>query len=180
MKARELNIVQVGNGAYVSFYVDDVQKARALKEDLKDADMEVTMKKWHDKRSHGANAYAWTLIGQIAFKTKQSTTDVYKAAIREIGGNTDKVCVVDRAVDKFCESWSKNGIGWLTEVMDSKLDGCKTVIVYYGSSTYDTEQMSALINILEQDAKALGIDTLEQIELERMLTDYEKQKNKGA
>jgi len=36
----------------------------------------------------------------------------------------------------------------------------KRIVVYYGSSTYDTKQMSALIDSLVQDAQALGIETL--------------------
>lgn len=128
----------------------------------------VEIKPYHPRRSLDANAYAWTLIDKIAEKTGEPKTEVYRSAIREIGGNSDTVCVLERAADKLCEGWSKNGVGWLTERMPSKIDGCVNVTLYYGSSTYDTAQMSRLIDLLVQDAKQLGIETLTPAELERM------------
>lgn len=180
MKAKGLNLVPMGKGAYLSFFCEDVREARQLHESLKDADIEVTVKKWREKRSLNANAYAWALINQIAFKTKQKVTDVYRNAIREVGGNTDIVCVMDRAVERLRDSWEKNGIGWITETLDSKLDGCTNVILYYGSSTFDTAQMSVFIDSIVQDAKALGIETMTPQELEGLMVAYEKQTNKSA
>ena len=63
MKAKELNIVPMGKGAYLTFYVEDAHQARQMHDSLKDTDIDVTIKKWHEKRSTNANAYAWTLIG---------------------------------------------------------------------------------------------------------------------
>ena len=86
-------------------------------------------------------------------------TTVYREAIKEIGGVSDIVCVQNEAVDKLREGWEAHGLGWQTDVMPSKIEGCTNVVLYYGSSTYDTKQMSALIDILVQDAQALGIET---------------------
>jgi hypothetical protein len=52
--------------------------------------------------------------------------------------------------------------------MPSKINGCTNVILYYGSSTYNTAQMSLLIDHLVQDAKALGIETMTPQELEAL------------
>ena len=87
---------------------------------------------------------------------------------------------MDRAVERLRESWEKNGIGWITETLDSKLDGCTNVILYYGSSTFDTKQMSVFIDSIVQDAKALGIETMTPQELEGLMVAYEKQTNKSA
>ena len=40
---------------------------------------------------------------------------------------------------------------------DSKFPGYKKVFAYYGSSKYDTKEMSRLIDNLMQDAEALGL-----------------------
>src|SRR5690554_6565239 len=133
---------------------------------LKDHDVRVEIKKWRKKRSLDANAYAWVLIDKIAQATRVPKTEVYRQAIREIGGVSDIVAVPDNAVDKFREGWSKQGIGWQTETLDSK-PGYKRIVVYYGSSTYDTKQMSALIDSLVQEAQALGIETLPPHEIDR-------------
>jgi hypothetical protein len=135
--------------------------------ELKEHPVRVEVKRWRKKRSLDANAYAWVLIDKIAQATGVPKTEVYRQAIREIGGVSDIVAVPDNAVDKFREGWSKQGIGWQTEILDSK-PGYKRIVVYYGSSTYDTKQMSALIDSLVQEAQALGIETLPPHEIARL------------
>ena len=124
------------------------------------------------KRSLDANAYAWVLISKLAEKLNIPKTDIYRQAIKEIGGNSDTMCVMDRAVQKLCESWERNGIGWQTETMPSKLEGCTNVVLYYGSSTYDTAQMSRLINIIVEDCKAQGIETKSAEEVDSLLRQW--------
>ena len=143
---------------------------------LEDHDVRVEIKKWRKKRSLDANAYAWVLIDKIAQATGVPKTEVYRQAIREIGGVSDIVAVPDNAVDKFREGWSKQGIGWQTEVFDSK-PGYRRIVVYYGSSTYDTKQMAALIDNLVQDAQALGIETLPPAEIARLNSQWEEKRN---
>lgn len=127
---------------------------------LKDADVSVEIKKWREPRSKDANAYAWVLIDKIAAALSIDKVEVYREAIREIGGVSDTVCVQDAAVQKLREGWEHNGIGWQTEVFPSKIEGCTNVVLYYGSSTYDTKQMSLLIDHLVTEAKSLGIETM--------------------
>jgi len=126
---------------------------------FKDIDVRIEIKKYRKKRSKDANAYAWVLIDRIAATLSLSKEEVYRNAIKSIGGVSEVVCVLDSAVDRLREGWEKQGLGWQTEVMDSKLPGCKNVILYFGSSTYDTKQMSLLIDHLAQDAQGLGIET---------------------
>lgn len=140
---------------------------------LKDHDVRVKVTRYRKRRSLDANAYAWVLMDKIAEATKVDKITVYRNAIREIGGVSDLVAVADHAVDKFRANWSAKGIGWQTDVLDSK-DGYKRVIVYYGSSTYDSEQMGALIDSLVQDAEALGIETRAPEEIARIKSLWAK------
>lgn len=112
------------------------------------------------RRSKDANAFAWVLIDKIAEKTRIAKADIYRQAIREIGGVSETVCVQDKAVERLCEGWRKNGLGWQAETMPSKLPGCTNVVLYYGSSTYDTAQMSRLLDLLIQEAEQQSIPTL--------------------
>ncbi len=134
---------------------------------LKDGDITVEVKKYRKKRSLDANSYAWTLIDKIASELGMSKIEVYRNAIKNIGGVSDIVCVMDEAVEKLRQGWEKHGLGWQTETMESKIPGCTNVILYYGSSVYDTKQMSQLIDNLVQDAKALGIETATPEEIAR-------------
>ncbi len=137
------------------------------------ADVDIEIKKFRQKRSLDANAYAWKLIDKIAKVMRIEKKQVYREAIRSIGGVSETVCVQAAAVDRLCSSWAAHGLGWQAEVMPSKIEGCSNVVLYFGSSTYDTKQMSILIDQLIQDAKALGIETLPPDELSR-LAGYER------
>ena len=141
----------------------------AMFDELADKEVTVEIKRVRQRRSLDANAYAWVLIDKIAERTGFSKTEVYRHAIREIGGVSETVCVMDKAVDVLRSVWEKNGIGWQTDTMPSKLAGCTNVILYYGSSCYDSKQMSALISSLIQDAELLGIPTLTDEQAEKML-----------
>lgn len=130
----------------------------------KNKDVNVDVKAWRPKRSGAANRYMWTLADRIAQEWSRtrdlqvSKEDVYRENIRDIGGCCTILSMIDEAVDRFCASWEKNGIGWQTECIPIG-DGNTNVIAYYGSSTFDSGQMSELINKLIWEAEELGIDT---------------------
>ena len=142
-------------------------------DELKAAEkLTIKVGKFSKKRSMDANAYCWVLISKIAEKTKIPKTEVYRQAIKEIGGNCDTVCVQNKAVQSLCDGWQRNGLGWQTDTFPSKIEGCTNVILYYGSSEYDTEQMSRLIESIVQDCQALGIETKSQAELDSLLSSW--------
>lgn len=129
-------------------------------DDLKDCAVDISIKKAAKRRSKDANALAWVLIDKIAEKTRIPKKEIYRNAIREIGGVSEIVCVQDRAVERLRSGWEKNGIGWQSETAPSKIPGCTNVILYYGSSTYNTAQMSRLLDLIIQEAEQHGIPTL--------------------
>jgi hypothetical protein len=149
------------------------ENAREMVDELKSQE-KLTLKvgKYTKKRSLDANAYCWTLISRMAEKLKIPKTEIYRQAIKEIGGNSDTVCIQDKAVSQLCDGWQRNGIGWQTETMPSKIEGCTNVILYYGSSTYDTAQMSRLINSIVEDCKLQGIETKSKEELDSLLGQW--------
>lgn len=138
-------------------------------DELKECEkLSLEVKPYRERRSLDANAYAWTLIHKLAEKMNISPEAVYREAIRNIGGVSEVVCVLDDAVDKLRSGWSHNGIGWQTDTFPSKLEGCTNVILYYGSSVYDTAQMSRLIDLIVQDCEAVGIETKTPDELAKL------------
>lgn len=145
-------------------------------DELKDDEVSFDIKKAHKRRSLEANAYAWVLIDQIAEKTGIRKSEVYREAIREIGGCCTTVCVLTAAVGTLEKSWQGHGLGWQVETMPSKIAGCTNVTLYYGSSVFDSAQMSHLIDILVQDAEALGIPTITPEEEQKMIGRYKEKK----
>ena len=144
-----------------------------LYDSLKDIPVNIDVKKVAGKRSRDANSYAWVLLDQLAEKTRIPKTELYRSAIREIGGVSEIVCVQDKAVERLCSGWQKNGIGWQTEIVPSKIPGCTNVILYYGSSTYDTAQMSRLLDLIIQECEQQGIGTVRD-EAEELLGKWGK------
>ena len=139
---------------------------------LRENPVSVEVKRWRERRSLDANAYCWTLIDKLAASRGLTKAEVYREAILGIGGVSETVCVTDRAVDRLVEGWSHNGLGWFAETFPSKIPGCTNVILHYGSSTYDTKQMSALIDHIVQDCKAVGIETKTPQELAAMMNEW--------
>ena len=54
----------------------------------------------------------------------------------------------------------------------------RTYVMLRGSSTYDTAEMSALINGLVEECKDLGIETMTPQELDRMMDLYDQNRRK--
>lgn len=137
---------------FVTLEIDE-----GVSEELNGKLLDITLKAHKEKRSLDANAYAWVLIDKIAEETGVDKVTIYREAIRNIGGVSDTVCVQDKAVETLVNAWNGKGLGFMAETTESKLKGCTNVILYYGSSTYDTAQMSRLIDLLVEDARALRI-----------------------
>ena len=143
-------------------------------EKFKGKHIDVSFKQYRKGRSLDANGYFWVLAGKLAEAMNIPKTDIYRGYIKEIGGNSEIVCVQDRAVDSLVNGWQRNGIGWVADTMPSKLKGCTNVILYTGSSEYDTGQMARLIDLAVQDCKAVGIDTKTPAEIDDLLSIWEK------
>lgn len=142
-----------------------------LVDDLKDKEkLSIEVKPYRERRSLDANAYFFVLADKLATKLGVTKEEIYRNAIKEIGGVSETVCVKNQAVERLCEGWRKNGLGWQTDTFPSKLEGCTNVILYYGSSTYDTAQMSRLIENIVQDCQAVGIETRTPDEIANLLS----------
>ena len=138
---------------------------------------DVTIKPHRERRSLDANAYCWVLIDKLAAAYRMTKEEVYREYIRHIGGNNSTVCVQDKAVEQLVSGWERNGLGWQAETYPSKIVGCTNVILYYGSSTYDTEQMSRLIDMIIFDCKAQGIETLPPDKLTAMMEGWDAKRD---
>lgn len=120
---------------------------------------ELVIKEHRKRRSKDANAYFWEFLDQLATKMRMGKQELYRELIRDIGGVSTIVCTKNEAVPVLIDKWSHNGIGWFADVEESKIAGCSNVILYYGSSTYDSSQMSRLIDRLIFECNTVGIDT---------------------
>lgn len=160
------------DGFWLALRTNDRASAVAVAPQV-EGQWEVTLKAQKKRRSLDANAYCWVLLDKLAYTLQKPKTEIYRQYIREIGGNSETVCVLEKAAEKLRRSWEKNGIGWQTDTMPSKIDGCTNVILYYGSSEYDTKQMSRLINLIVEDCKEQNIETMTPSELSALMDRWE-------
>ena len=144
----------------------DLGKAMALVRKHKDKLYNLEVKEHRKKRSLDANAYAWVLIHKLAAAMHLTPEEVYIQEILNVGDNFTPMCVREKDVERFKKSWRSNGIGWpVKDLGPSQVPGCRNLIAYHGSSTYDTHQMSRLIENLVQDCKALDLETMSEEKL---------------
>lgn len=138
--------------------------------------LNIEMKKWYKKRSLDANAYCWVLCNNIANELSKNgiTTkeEVYRDAILQVG-SFEPFIVQEKTFEKFKRIWEKQGLGFLVQEV-SRQDKCVKVNCYYGSSTYDSREMSLLIEILIQLAKSLNLETKSQNEINSLLESWDK------
>lgn len=140
---------------------EDLGKAMAVVRKHKDRLYDLEVKEHRKKRSLDANAYAWVLIHKLAAVERITPEEVYLLNIPKVGNNYTPVCLRECDVQRFIKSWESNGLGWpVKDLGPSQVPGCRNLFAYHGSSTYDTAQMSKLIDNLVQDCKALDIETM--------------------
>lgn len=162
-------------GLWLSMRVKVPALARRFVETIKDRVYTARIQEKRQKRSLDANAYCWVLLGRLSEElskngTVKSPKEIYRDLIPEIGGNYEIVPVREDLIDHWQLVWSHGRTGWLCEDLGEcrKTPGYHNIICYYGSSVYDSKQMSRLIDLVVQECRQLGIETMTPNELEAL------------
>ena len=131
---------------------------RPYVDEMMGKELSIVLKQYRKKRSLDANAFFWSTVHDLSAKMQIPPEDIYRELIRDVGDNYVIVPVKLSEVDRWQQNWRAKGEGWICEGMGySKLDGYENQLCYYGSSTYDTAQMSRLIDLAVEEAKLQGI-----------------------
>lgn len=160
------------DGAWVSLLAKSPAEARALCESIRPGkEYTAEVKRFYQKRSINANDLLWELCTQISIalwkdKVIKSKEDIYRDHIKRSGKCTFVACLEDAAEDLMANWQRENGIGWFAEKVDScKIDGCVKVCLYYGSSSYNTAEMSRLLDSVIQEAQDYGVELISPSDL---------------
>lgn len=138
---------------------------------LKDKPLTVQVKEYRQKRSLSQNSYLWVLLDKLAQKLNRSKEEIYKMYIKDYGV-FEVLPLRNDAVAEFNRRWGKQGLGWFCEDLgESKLNGYTKIIAYYGSSTYNTQEMTRLIDAVVQDCREQGIDTMTMSDILLLIND---------
>lgn len=136
--------------------------------------LNIELKKYREKRKPNANNYFWKLLQDLCELQEIDTIEEYKRRVRELG-IFRRYRVEPENLQTLIKTWENWGIAWWVEVVDTEyLENIefKIVHLYYGSSSYDTKQMSRLIDGVVQDCKAVGIETKSPEEIESMIKEW--------
>ena len=140
-------------------------------------DKQFELKEYKPKRSLDSNAYCWVLCDEIAKELSKDETIITKEKIYQDGilqiGTFEPMIIEEKAFENFKRIWQRQGLGFLAQEVSRK-DKCVKEHCYYGSSTYDSKEMSLLINLLVELAKSLNIETKSDKEIESLLKEWDK------
>lgn len=150
-------------------------------------DISVSIRQHREKRSLDANAYYWVLAGKLARVLDITNAAMHNILLRRYGTpeiiNGELVYIMlpdaDEAEEKALESETYH-VRPTSEVRVGERMNYRTYIMMKGSSTYNTKEMSDLIEGLISDCKDAGIETATPEEIERMMALYEKKHNSGS
>lgn len=146
----------------LSEFINEDSKILTIQID-KNEEIEVRRK----KRSKNANSYFWELLQKLCEEMNIDVIQEYKKRVKDLG--VFKQWELDTTnVPTFIHLWEDRGIAWFVEKVEEI--GTKTVLnAYYGSSSYNSKQFSRLLDNLVQDCKSVGIQTLEDTEIEELI-----------
>lgn len=153
-----------GSGYLVTLRLDTIPV------DLEGKLLDIDLKVHREKRSKDANALLWACIGDIARVLKQDAWSVYLMLLKRYGKFT-YIVVKPEAVDAVKRQWRETEI-----VGDIDIHGTKGVqmLCYYGSSTYDTAEMSALLNGTVSELEEMGLQRPTSAEMKRAIEEWER------
>lgn len=151
--------IQNDNGVWLCLKVSEPAQARQFVMKKKACLYDAEIKQHREKRSLDANAYYWKLCGELAKAVGAKPEDIYRSHVKDIW-NCDVLCITKKALPVFETHWTSGHLGRFIETRESKIEGCVTVLAFYGSSDFSWAEMSRLIDNCIQDCKSVGVETL--------------------
>lgn len=172
---QDISIDYKTNNPKITLLLDQRQSISSL-EEMKDNKLSIEIKKYRKPRSLDANKYFWKLLQEVCEYKNIDTIEDYKRRVKELG-IFKQFKIMTQDVKTFEKIWTDRGIAWFCEISDTDYIGdteFKIINAYYGSSSYNSKQMSRLIDNLVQDCKAIGIETKPQAEINSLLESWDK------
>jgi hypothetical protein len=158
----------IKNFSHNSVTIETDENMTAECSDLIDRKLTVSISRYRTKRSLDANAYFHVLSNKISevltiSKAKSKNVLICKYGQPQLLPDDSVMVYKTNAPQEFM--WEQETIHCIPVKFDDKATFYK---VYRGSHTYDTNEMSLLIDGTVADAKELKIETLTPEELRKM------------
>jgi len=128
------------------------------------------VKQYRHKRSLDANAYMWVMLSKMAAVMNTTKDELYLLMLERYGVFTH-IVVKPNVVERVKAEWRT--VRELGEVIIKGQTGIQ-LQCFFGSSTYDTKEMSVLIDGVVNECKELGIEVLTPRELSLLKSEWGK------
>lgn len=138
---------------------------------LFDCKLVINAKKHRDKRSLDSNGYAWKLMQLIAEAIHSDKWSVYLDMLQKYSRAFTHIFCETQAIPRLSEMY-RTYID-LGEVTMNGFNGHQ-LQVYFGSSTFDTKEMSVFIDGLVSECRELDIPLIPDSEIERIKAEWGK------
>ena len=149
----------------------------------KDKPYALTIKEHKKKRSNDANAKLWALINELSVILRIPPEDIYQGYIPDVGGNFWIAPVKPEDIPERTADWCRGHIGRMADdmgpCMSKDLVGFHNLKLYRGSSEYDSATFSRLLELVCQDCRQLGIETLSEREKSLLLEGIDEKRHKS-
>lgn len=146
----------------------------------KDKPYDLIIKEHRKKRSQDANAKLWALINELSDKLHIPPDEIYQGYIPDVGNNFQIVPVKPENIAQWTSDWCRGHIGRMVDdmgpCMSKDLVGYHNLKLYRGSSEYDTATFSRLLELVIQDCRQLGIETLSEREKSLLLESIDEKR----
>ena len=153
----------------ITFSINEPSAVNEVENLQKCEKLNIKAVKHRQKRSLDANAYSWCLMQKLAESVHSDKWSVYLEMLKKYSRAFTHIIVKKEAVKEMTETF-RTCVD-LGEITVNGQTGHQ-LQVYFGSSSFDTKEMSVFIEGIVSECKELGIETLTPMELERMKAEW--------
>lgn len=153
----------------ITFSINEPSAVNEVESLQKCEKLNIKAVKHRQKRSLDANAYSWCLMQKLAEAVHSDKWSVYLEMLKKYSRAFTHIIVKKEAVKEMTETF-RTCVD-LGEITVNGQTGHQ-LQVYFGSSSFDTKEMSVFIEGIVSECKELGIETLTPMELERMKAEW--------
>lgn len=158
-KIKDLTISLKGEQV-LSLTLSKGEDFRSQFDELNERELDVTIKRYYDKRSLRANRYCWSLINQLASKLRTSNEELYHDLLVKYGQSD----IIELALNVDAHRYFE----YCKEL--ERTDREVTYLVAVGSSKYNSSEMARFIDGIVSECKKQGIQTETPDEIAKMVS----------
>ncbi len=124
-------------------------------QDFKEKEVTVEIKEYKKSRTLDQNGLMWAMLDKIAKELKSTSEEVYLDMLKKYGVRSEPLGINRNNPDykRILQT-----IKYYDIYPSTKNKDIDNIVVYIGSSNYDTKEMTVLIDGIISDCKEAGID----------------------